>query len=37
LIQEFEKLLSKEKSDEALITLKKMVTISTNAQYEQGL
>jgi putative protease len=37
LTQEFEKLLSKDKTDQDLMTLKKMVTISTNAQYEQGL
>ena len=37
LIQEFEKLLTKDKNEQALMTLKKMVTISTNAQYEQGL
>jgi putative protease len=37
LIQEFEKLLAKDESDEAVVTLKKMVINSTNAQYEQGL
>jgi putative protease len=37
LIQEFEKILSKDKSAEAIIKLKEMVKISTNAQYEQGL
>ncbi|MDO9182872.1 MAG: U32 family peptidase, partial [Bacteriovorax sp.] len=37
LIQEFEKLLAKDESEKALITLKNMVINSTNAQYEQGL
>jgi putative protease len=37
LIQEFEKLLTKDQNEKALMTLKKMVAISTNAQYEQGL
>jgi putative protease len=37
LIQEFEKLITKDKSAEAIIKLKEMVSISTNAQYEQGL
>ena len=37
LIQEFEKLLTNDIDENALMTLKNMVKISTNAQYVQGL